>query len=199
MGGAECDFSGTDPTPTPVARPGSGLWPEDKILTLLGQTGMDADDTISFTYQSDEKWQFRFDPSKNITDAINPIGHIDYKIKITDLDYYFETATLSTLLGSNGGYNVTKKFYTDDSFTTEIVGWALENPPTPAMKNIGGQEIFVRDSWSIPSGSTANIDVIQNDYTQVPAPLPLLGAGAVLGSIRKLRKFSSQLKTFSMG
>jgi hypothetical protein len=199
MGGAECDFSGTDPTPTPVARPGSGLWPEDKILTLLGQTGMDADDTISFTYQSDEKWQFRFDPSKNITDAINPIGHIDYKIKITDPDYYFETATLSTLLGTNGDYNVTKKFYTDDSFTTEIVGWALENPPTPAMKNIGGQEIFVRDSWSIPSGSTANIDVIQNDYTQVPAPLPLLGVGAAFGSIRKLRKFSSQLKTFSMG
>jgi hypothetical protein len=206
LGGAECEFSGSGATtPTTVARtipqfPGETTHPHDKLLTLLGQTGMDADDTISFTYQSDEKWQFRFDPSKNITDAINPIGHIDYKIKITDPDYYFETATLSTLLGTNGDYNVTKKFYTDDSFTTEIVGWALENPPTPAMKNIGGQEIFVRDSWSIPSGSTANIDVIQNDYTQaVPAPLPLLGVGAAFGSIRKLRKFSSQLKTFSMG
>ena len=31
------------------------------------------------------------------------------------------------------------------------------------------------------------------------APLPLLGVGAAFGSIRKLRKFSSQLKTFSMG
>jgi hypothetical protein len=203
-GGSLCEFS-KDPlvtgatTPTPVARPGSGLYPEDKWLTLLDWSGLAVDDTISFTYQSDSKWQFRFDPSMNITETSNPIGHIDYKIKITDPDYVFETATLSTLLGANGDYNVTKKFYTDDSFATEIVAWTLENPPTPAMKNIGGQEIFVRDSWSIPSGSTANIDIIQNDYTQVPAPLPLLGVGAAFGSIRKLRKFSSQLKTFSMG
>ncbi len=33
----------------------------------------------------------------------------------------------------------------------------------------------------------------------VPAPLPILGVAATLGSIRKLRKFSSQLKTFSLG
>jgi hypothetical protein len=43
------------------------------------------------------------------------------------------------------------------------------------------------------------IDSINNSYTQeVPAPLPILGAGAAFGSIRKLRKFSSRLKTFSM-
>ena len=208
-GGEICEFS-KDPlvtgatTPTTVARtipqfPGETTHPHDKLLTLLDWSGLAADDTISFTYQSDSKWQFRFDPSMNITETTNPIGHIDYKIKITDPDYVFETATLSTLLGANGDYNVTKKFYTDDSFATEIVAWTLENPPTPAMKNIGGQEIFVRDSWSIPSGSTANIDIIQNDYTQVPAPLPLLGVGAAFGSIRKLRKFSSQLKTVSMG
>jgi hypothetical protein len=57
----------------------------------------------------------------------------------------------------------------------------------------------VKDEWSIAPGSVTTLDAIQNNYTQVPAPLPLLGAGAVLGSIRKLRKFSSQLKTFSMG
>jgi hypothetical protein len=39
---------------------------------------------------------------------------------------------------------------------------------------------------------------ISNTYTQTPAPLPILGAAAALGSIRKLRKFSSRLKTFSM-
>jgi hypothetical protein len=32
----------------------------------------------------------------------------------------------------------------------------------------------------------------------VPAPLPILGAAAAFGSIRKARKFSSHLKTFSM-
>jgi hypothetical protein len=208
MGGAACAKSPAPDatTPTTVARtipqfPGETTHPHDKLLTLLDWNGLAADDTISFVYQSDKIWQFRFDPSLNIADTMNPIGNIDYKIKITDPYYIFETATLSTLLGANGDYTVTKKFYTDHTFTTEIDGgaWSLENPSTPDMKTIGGQEIFVRDSWSIPSGSTANVDVIQNDYTQVPAPLPLLGVGAAFGSIRKLRKFSSQLKTFSMG
>lgn len=64
----------------------------------------------------------------------------------------------------------------------------------------GGQtHITVTDSWVINSPETGGITSISNTFTQVPAPLPLLGVGAVFGSIRKLRKFSSQLKTFSMG
>jgi len=46
--------------------------------------------------------------------------------------------------------------------------------------------------------ATGTIMSISNTYQQVPAPLPILGAGAAFGSIRKLRKFSSRLKTFSM-
>jgi|688.fasta_scaffold74948_8 hypothetical protein len=48
-----------------------------------------------------------------------------------------------------------------------------------------------------PLGQDVNLDAIE--AASVPAPLPLLGVGAAFGSIRKLRKFSSQLKTFSMG
>ena len=63
----------------------------------------------------------------------------------------------------------------------------------------GLKTISVRDEYLVTDGS---INSFQNSYTQtteVPAPLPLLGVGAAFGSIRKLRKFSSQLKTFSMG
>lgn len=35
--------------------------------------------------------------------------------------------------------------------------------------------------------------------SSVPAPLPVLGVAAALGSVRKLKKFSTQLKTYSMG
>ena len=202
LGGSVCDFSGTDPTPTPVARPGSGFYPEDKLLTLLGQMGLAADDTIAFTKQA-ASWELDLDFSLDRSASLNPTGHLDYKIKITDPAYFFKTASLSTLLTTAGDYSVNKKFYTDDTFTTEISAWALSNPTpaNPDTTTISGsvQEIFVRDSWNIPVGSTAIIDDIQNNYTQVPAPLPLLGVGAAFGSIRKLRKFSSQLKTFSMG
>ena len=146
-------------------------------------------------------WELDLDFSLDRSASLNPTGHLDYKIKITDPAYVFQTASLSTLLSTDGDYTVNKKFYTDASYTSEISAWALSNPTpaNPDTKIIGSQEIFVRDSWNIPSGSTATIDDIQNSYTQVPAPLPLLGVGAAFGSIRKLRKFSSQLKTFSMG
>ena len=202
FGGAfNCVFDGSDPTPTPVARPGSGLYPEDKILTLLGQSGVLTNDTISFTMQANS-WEVSFDPSLDLTSTNNPTGHIDYRIDITDPRYIFKTATLSANIGGTGApYNITKKFYTDNTYLTEVTSWALSIPSTPVTGSIGGQTIFVRDSWNIPTGSGATINTIDNDFTQtdVPAPLPILGVGAAFGSIRKLRKFSSRLKTFSVG
>jgi hypothetical protein len=204
LGGAACEKAPAPgaTTPTPVARPGSGIYPEDKLLTLLDWDGLLENDTIAFVMQAGPIWELDLDFSLDRSASLNPTGHLDYKIKITDPAYFFKTASLSTLLTTAGDYTVTKKFYTDDTFSSEITAWALSNPTpaNPDTKIIGGQEIFVRDSWNIPDGSTASIDDIQNNYTQeVPAPLPLLGVGAAFGSIRKLRKFSSQLKTFSMG
>jgi hypothetical protein len=63
--------------------------------------------------------------------------------------------------------------------------------------DISGTSIKVTDSWALDP-ATGTISSISNSYTQVPAPLPLLGVGAAFGSIRKLRKFSTRLKTFSM-
>ena len=62
---------------------------------------------------------------------------------------------------------------------------------------ISGTFISVTDSW-VANPATGTIMGISNTYTQTPAPLPILGAAAALGSLRKLRKFSSRLKTFSM-
>jgi hypothetical protein len=208
IGGAfACDFTGTDPTPTPVARPGSGLYPEDKILTLLpttdlGTSNSHVNDTIAFTKQADS-WEVSYDPSIDLSSTINPIGNLDYKIVITDLNYFFNTATLGANIGGTGApYIITKKFYTDATYLTEIFspGLSIAPPNPPVTGSIGGQTIFVRDAWDL-TGSGATINTIDNDFTQtnVPAPLPILGVGAAFGSIRKLRKFSSQLKTFSMG
>jgi hypothetical protein len=209
-GGSLCEKGVT--TPTTVARtvppqdPFKTTWPNDKLLTLLDWDGLLPDDTIAFVMQAGIPatgpiWELDLDFSLDRSASLKPTGHLDYKIKITDPAYVFQTASLSTLLSTAGDYTVNKKFYTDASYTSEISAWALSNPTpaNPDTKIIGSQEIFVRDSWNIPSGSTATIDDIQNSYTQVPAPLPLLGVGAAFGSIRKLRKFSSQLKTFSMG
>ncbi len=213
LGGAACEKAPAPgaTTPTPVARPGSGLYPEDKLLTLLDWSGLLPDDTIAFTMQAGPKWELDLDFSLDRTASLNPTGFLDYKIEITDPDYQFEDAQLSSLLSQIpavpvGPFEVTKSIYSDASFSTLLL--KLTNNELPPVAGtlvasglIGGSTIYVRDEWTIPAGSNTTIDAIQNNYTQtdVPAPLPLLGVAAAFGSLRKLRKFSSQLKTFSMG
>jgi hypothetical protein len=214
-GGAICEFT-KDPlydgsgatTPTPVARPGGGMYPEDKLLTLLDWDGLLDGDTIAFTKQA-AAWELDLDFQLDRTASFNPTGSLDYKIKITDPRFTFEFAQLSSLLSQIpavpvGPFEVTKSIYSDAGFSNLLLKLTNnEQPPVAgtlvASGLISGQTIYVKDEWSITPGSVTTLDAIQNNYTQVPAPLPLLGAGAVLGSIRKLRKFSSQLKTFSMG
>jgi hypothetical protein len=218
LGGAVCGKN--VPTPTPVARPGSGpdtgKHPEDKLLTLLDWSGLRPDDTIKFVIQGaatpSPKWEVDLDFS--VDRIAGDSGSLDYKIDIVNPaavpdGWVFEFAQLSSLLSQIpavpvGPFEVTKSIYSDAGFSNLLLKLTNnELPPVAgtliASGPISGQTIYVKDEWSIAPGSVTTLDAIQNNYTQVPAPLPLLGAGAVLGSIRKLRKFSSQLKTFSMG
>jgi hypothetical protein len=221
LGGPACEFT-KDPlydgsgatTPTPVARPGSGMWKEDKLLTLLDWDGLLPEDTIAFTMRPrtgliPEIWELDLDFSTDIS-AVSS-GKLDYKIDITDPGWVFDVAALGTLLTPVqpfplGDFEVTKSIYSDAAFSNLLLKLTNDEVPSPAGTLVANgpinpdlKIIYVRDEWSIPEGSNVIIDGIQNSYTQVPAPLPLLGVGAAFGSIRKLRKFSSQLKTFSMG
>jgi len=79
-----------------------------------------------------------------------------------------------------------------------IVTGIIDILNTPASVDFGPggpSVLYVKDYWA----AGQPVDNLENAFNQVPAPLPLLGVGAAFGSIRKMRKFSSQLKTFSMG
>jgi hypothetical protein len=95
---------------------------------------------------------------------------------------------------SGSGQTVTKEV--SDVPTSPLIS-VDGDPVLPQPFNPNTTLITVTDSW-VSNPDTGRISSISNVYTQVPAPLPLLGVGAVFGSIRKLRKFSSQLKTFSL-
>jgi hypothetical protein len=187
-GPSACDFTGNEPTPTTVPIPTPGTvttYPYDKILTLLGQTGLSSGDAITFVKQP-SAWVVALDFVTDRTAGTS--GNLNYKIEITDPDFSFRTAQLTANIGTAGAYDLTKKFYTDATYTTEITSWGLSNP-TNTLGEIGGQTIFVKDTWSVPGGSLASINNIGNNYTQsVPGPLSFLGLGAVLGYSRKLRK-----------
>jgi hypothetical protein len=175
---------------------------EDKNLTNLtfSSTAPPSGD-FSFIYDDfgptglspEDMWQVltTFDP-----DLSEPLtGSYSYDLAITDPGKSFLNVKLEDV---QAGSTKVKKVVKNSSGA--IILASLESidggdmGPVPLF----GTSIKVTDSWEITPGMGV-IDSINNTYMQqVPAPLPILGAGAAFGSIRKLRKFSSRLKTFSM-
>ena len=92
--------------------------------------------------------------------------------------------------------SVLEATYTFAGGNSPIVLTSTNGSSSVAPVTGGPTLITVNNSYN---GAGGAIDTMENSFQQVPAPLPLLGVGAAFGSIRKLRKFSSQLKTFSMG
>jgi len=182
----------------------TGIVGGDKKLELLdwglangtsaigNQAGIADGSTLQFTYQTPDShpWHVDVDLAGNDTDG----GFLKYTMNITDPNFTFSSAALMGAIQSNNP-TVNKKIYSNSAFTNLICDITI-GPSANQTCNISGQQIWVQDTWVSGQG----VDNFSNDFQQqeVPAPLPLLGVGAVLGSIRKLRKFSSQLKTFSM-
>jgi hypothetical protein len=183
-----CSFGGT--VLCEVGDP-SGIV-DDKQLTLLDWTSIPNTSVLNFSLASDPtpfEVDLEFDglsPGAKDYDG----GTLGYSLEIVESPRVFELAELRWNTGIPSPI-VTKEIFSDP-FITKI----CELNADPSQCNISGKKIWVRDTWGATVGG---MDNISNDYSQVPAPLPLLGAGAAFGSIRKLRKFSSQLKTFSMG
>ena len=180
---------------------------EDKKLTNFSfdpiiPAGGPPSGTFSFVYDDfgapglsiEDEWTTlaTFDP------AIGPppTGSYSYNLAITQKGWYFNDVELdSDHVGSGAtATKLVEDALGGDIVTLESINGIHDGP----VKITGYTSIKVTDSWDI-NPSTGKISSISNSFTQVPAPLPLLGVGAVFGSIRKLRKFSSQLKTFSMG
>jgi len=175
---------------------------EDKKLTNLDLSlTAPASGDFSFIYDDfalpgltpEDMWQalITFDP-----DLPDPLtGSYSYDLDITPAGiaagWRFESVKLEDVQA--GSTKVTKTIVGGGNpVLISIDGGDMG--PVP----LSGTSIKVTDSWEITPGMGV-IDSINNTYTQdVPAPLPILGAGAAFGSIRKLRKFSSRLKTFSM-
>jgi hypothetical protein len=193
-----CTFGGAvlcevgDPTLPPPNGP-TGIV-GDKQLTLLEWDSIADGSTLDFEYQTPDAhpWHVDLDLNGNDIDG----GFLMYTVEITDPnpDQIFASAFLGGLLQSNNP-DLNKQIFSDSTFTTKICDITI-GPFVSQTCDISGKQIWVKDTWQPGAG----VERIVNDYQQeVPAPLPLLGVAATFGSIRKLRKFSSQLKTFSMG
>jgi len=145
----------------------------------------------------DDIWTVDTDFTPNVTGGSpgGTIGTLKYKLSIVDLPSQgpnpnvFDKVNLNwaAVLGPN--VKVTKQVFSDDAFTKNILtltgNGSIGNISASNLKNI-----WILDTYNVPAGE--GLDNFNNAFTQVPGPLPLLGAGTAFGFSRRLRRRSKQ-------
>lgn len=188
-----CNFPGGPPTP--ICDPGTTATIGDKIFTAisgptLGVGVIDLDVTPvpnhkSGLYQVD----IDFDPLFVNNSSAPVSGIFKYKVDIVNSPLFFDTASL---LWAGQNSSVTKKIYSD-AFTNLVQTLSINGDE----KSIPGAltSIWVEDTYTVQPGGY--LDNVVNGYTQVPGPLPLVGAGAAFTFSRRLRRRTK--KAYKLG
>lgn len=169
---------------------------DDKIFTAisgptLGTGVVDVDRTLIST--NPDRYLFQvdldFDPLLTNTSSSPVTGTFQYKVDITNPSLFFDTASLFWA-GQNS--SVTKKIYSD-AFTNLVQTLSVNGDE----KSIPGalRSIWVEDTYTVQPGGY--LDNVVNGYTQVPGPLPLVGAGAAFTFSRRLRRRTK--KAYKLG
>jgi hypothetical protein len=126
-------------------------------------------------------------------------GTLKYKLSIVDLPSHgpnplvFDKVNLNWAAVMGPNVTVTKQVFSD-AFTTNI----LTLTGNGSMGDISAwnlKDIWILDTYNVPAGE--GLDNFKDAFTQVPGPLPLLGAGTAFGFSRRLRRRSKQ--RFSLG
>lgn len=176
-----CTFPATECGPITVT---------DKIFTVLQLPTVGAGEI-----------EFQFDPLPKLPGATFPgihtvdvdflpdlngpiVGIFEYKIDITDPTQYFDAIGLAWNDLATSGVTVTKEVFSD-AFTTNILTLTMDDQ-VGILPHDTYKSIWVRDTYNVPAQSA--LDDFSNSYSQVPGPLPLLGAGAAFGFSRRLRR-----------
>ncbi len=196
LGGGTAKASGQVPVCTFTSGAGCGtptVTLDDKILTVIeGPTAGTGD--VEFQWQSFGPGPFDDVYSTDIDfnepgggDFTNGNGIFKYKLAIDQSmapNNIFRTVNLQWI-EQGSGVTVSKEVYSDSAFTNLIKTLNTDNQ-TESIASLGLNEIWIKDIYNAPA--TGSIDNISNNYTQVPGPLPLLGAGTAFGFSRRLRR-----------
>ena len=159
---------------------------QDKLVTLGALTFGGKSGTLGFQYTSIDPPGLAGDQFSLATD-FNPdtngpySGEFDYTITITNPNYTFATAALDSVVSGGAGTTVIKKIAGFPDLVSTNGSNVLAVP-------VSGTTLSVRNIWAVSAGDV--FDNFKDTYTQkteVPGPLPLLGAGAAFGFSRRLR------------
>jgi hypothetical protein len=178
-----CNFD--NPLGSPCPTGSSATVGDKKITTIDGPTIGQGD--VEFTNPLVTPFIYAVDTDFASELATTTQGTFRYKLEIIHPHNTFHTAKLRWLDGLGApASSITKSIYNDSSFSS-LIGSTSTNDGNIDIS--GKRIIWVQDTYA----SGGALDFVRNDYSQVPAPLPLLGAGAVFGACRRLRRLSDRL------
>jgi hypothetical protein len=216
----ECNFDATNPNnPCSKALP---ITLGDKLLTLNGadssiyQLPTVGSGVIQFTWQdfgvgpADDLWKVVVDFRPDLFAPLSPsAGVFKYTLEVADpsLGYVFKDVGLDSDKFGDGGNTTVVKNLPNGYIVGTLDSQNGANVP-PKVFTGDFTSIAVIDDYSIVknAGDTIVLDRFVNSFTQrstfipppsdVPGPLPVLGAGAAFGFSRRLR---SRLKAARQG
>ena len=113
-------------------------------------------------------------------------GEVHYKMTKTAPDgpeFYFDAFQLRWEPPAVGTGSITKSIYSDENFTNLIASSSTNGGVVPLPNHY--KDLWVSDVVTTTGGGV--IPNMNNDFRNVPGPLPVLGAGAAFGFSRKLR------------
>ncbi len=156
----------------------------DKNFTGFSLTGFTArpGDKISVT-EYDGVWSVQTLFTPQTTGTVN--GTLKYNVAITGTPFTFNTASVS-VNGSNGPISG------NPAVTSTITGitpaFTADVLSSPAVRTFANNTKTIAVSQNFTASAGRRLSAFTTDFTQnVPAPLPLLGAGAAFGFSRRLR------------
>ena len=175
-----------DKTLTTISGPDQGKGVVDFVTYVAGSPPRE-------TYQVDVDFEL---PGPLVGAAGGTTGTFSYHLSIDPLkQHIFETASLSWagVASPNGAPSVLKQLYKTSAMDPgDLFASLTSNGSTVNFVNLALKDIWVKDTYTVPEG--AQLDNFENTYTQVPGPLPLLGAGTAFGFSRRLRRRSAKAR-----
>jgi hypothetical protein len=142
-------------------------------------------------------WQVIVDFNPSLVGAAS--GAFAYKLSITDPGYSFKDVQLAAMAPLEG-VAIRKQVYSD-AFTNLVEDLFINTTSNSGFVSFDSAytDLWVRDTYTVGDGKI--LTLFENGYrqTEVPGPLPLLGAGAAFGISRKLRRRIRGARQLSRG
>jgi hypothetical protein len=158
----------------------------DKNFTGFSLTGFTAraGDKISVT-EYEGVWSVQTIFSPQTTGNVN--GTLNYNVAITGTPFTFATAAVN-VNGSNGITAGNPKVISTMTGIPLVPSFTADAVSPPTVRTFANNTKTIAVSQNFTASGGRRLSAFTTDFTQnVPAPLPLLGAGAAFGFSRRLR------------